>query len=334
MNIKLTLTLTFSLGIAGFTSALVMLSAGVSDASAQSYPNRPIRLIVAYPPGGGADIVARILGQKLSDSVGQQIVVDNRSGAAGIIGTDIAAKSIPDGYTLIMGTNATHGIFVSLYRKLPYDPVKDFAPVSNVVSVTNVVVLHPSVPARSVKELIALAKSKPGQLNYGSGGSGSNAHLAVELFKIMAGVDIVHLPYKGVAPAVTDLLGGQIQMMISNMPPVLPHVKAGKLRALAVTGAERSSATPDLPTVAEAGLPGYESDLWWGVLAPAGTPRSIVSRLNAEIVKILQLKELKDRLSDMGATPVGNSPEEFAATIKADILKWAKVVKQSGAHVD
>jgi len=320
--------------VAGVTLAAVLHNAGFNSALAQNYPDRPVRLIVAYPPGGGADIVARILGQQLSDSLGQQIVVDNRGGAAGIIGTETAAKAAPDGYTLVMGTNATHGIFVSLYRKLPYDPIKDFAPVTNVVQVTNIVVLHPAVPARSVKELIALAKSKPGQLNYGSGGSGSNAHLAVELFKIMAGVDIVHLPYKGVAPAVTDLLGGQIQMMISNMPPVLPHVKSGKLRALAVTGTKRSPATPELPTVAEAGVPGYESDLWWGVLAPAGTPKPIVAKLNWEIVKILQVKDVSERLSAMGATPVGDTPEHFAATIRADIVKWAGVVKASGAQID
>lgn len=311
-----------------------LFTADTVNVSAQTYPNKAIRLIVAYPPGGGADIVARILGQKLSENLGQPVVIDNRSGAAGIIGTELAAKAPPDGYTLIMGTNATHCIFVSLYQKLPYDPVKDFAPVTNVVAVTNVLVVNPSVPAKSVKELITLAKSKPGQLNYASGGSGSNAHLAVELFKIMAGIDIEHLPYKGVAPAVTDLLAGRVHMMISNMPPVVPHVKSGKLRALATTGTARSTAMPDLPTVAEAGLPGYESDLWWGVLAPAGTPKTIVTKLNSEIVKILRMPDVKERLSSMGAEPIGDVPEAFATTIKADIQKWAKVVKESGAKVD
>ena len=319
---------------ASLTLSVAVFGSVPCGVSAQGFPTRPIRMIVAYPPGGGADIVARIVAQKISEGFGQQVVVDNRGGAAGIIGTEIVARAAPDGYTVIMGTNATHGIFVSLYRKLPYDPVKDFAPVTGVVNVTNMLVINPSVPAHSVKELIEFARAKPGQLNYGSGGSGSNAHLAVELFKVMARVKMEHLPYKGIAPALTDLLAGQVQVMISNMPPVLPHVQSGKLRALAVTGAKRSAVVPDLPTVNEAGVPGYESDLWWGVLAPAGTPTPVIGKLNAAIVQVLRMPDVKERLSGMGAEPVGNTPEQFAALIKADIVKWAKVVKASGAQVD
>lgn len=313
---------------------LAMLAASSISPAAQTYPNRPIRLIVAYPPSGGADIAARILGQKLSDSLGQQIVVDNRSGAAGIIGTEIAARAAPDGYTLIMGTNATHGIFVSLYRKLPYDPVRDFAPVTKVVSVTNIMVVNASVPAKSVKELIAITKSRPGQLNYAAGGKGSNSHLAMELFRIMASVDIVHLPYKGTAGQLAAVVGGESQITFVSLPAALPQVKSGRVRALAVGSARRSPVLPDLPTVAEAGLPGFESDLWWGVFAPAGTPRTVITNLNAELVKVLQMKDVRERLSAMGAEPVGNTPEEFAVVIKADILKWAKVVRAAGVQLE
>lgn len=303
-------------------------------ATAQSYPERPVRMIVAYPPGGGADIAARALAASMSKDAGWQIVVENIGGAAGIIGTEAAAKATPDGYTLIMGTNATHGIFVSLYSKLPYDPVKDFAPISNVVRVTSVLVVNPQLPVLSVEELIARAKASPGALNYASGGSGSNAHLAMELLKMMAGIDVVHVPYKGIAPALQDLLGGRVQLMISNMPPVLPHIKSSRLRALGMADAQRSALLPNLPTISEAGVPGYQADLWWGVLGPAGLPPAVIGRLNGEIRKALESKELREQFAGMGLEPAGGSPAEFASTIQSDIVKWAKVVKVSGAKVE
>jgi tripartite-type tricarboxylate transporter receptor subunit TctC len=305
---------------------------GGGHSLAQSYPDKPVRLVVAYPPGGGADIVARLLATQLNKDLGWQVIVENRSGAAGLIGTDSVARAPADGYTLIMGTNATHAIFQSLYPQLPYDPVADFAPVTNVVAVTSVLVVNPSsVPARNIRDLIAYAKEKPGQLNYASGGSGSNAHLAMELLNMMAGIKTVHVPYKGIAPAVTDLLSGHVQMMISNMPPVLPHIKSGRLLALGMADARRSAILPDLPTIAEAGVAGFQADVWWGVLAPAGTPRPIIDRLNTEIRKILDKPEMKEQFTNIGAEPAGSTPEQFAATIKADIKKWAEVVKVSGA---
>lgn len=317
--------------------ALCLFGATVASggsALAQSFPERPIKWVVPYPPGGGGDIFARFLAQKVSETIGRQVIIENRAGAAGIIGSEAVAKSAPDGYTLIFGTNVTHAIVVSLYSKLPYDAVKDFAPVSNLVAATNVLVVPPSLPVSSVGELIALAKSKPGTLNYASAGSGSNAHLAMELLKSMVGLDIVHTPYKGVGPAVTDLLAGHVQMLISNVPPVEGHIKTGKLKALASTGTARSPALPGVPTVAESGVPGYESDAWWGVLAPAGTPRPTVAKLNAEFVRALGSPDVKARLVPMGLEAIGSSPEAFATTIKADIGKWAAVVKQSGAKVE
>jgi tripartite-type tricarboxylate transporter receptor subunit TctC len=305
-----------------------------APAAAQVFPDRPIKLVVAYPPGGGADIAARLLADRISRDRGWQIVVENRAGAAGIIGTDFVAKAPPDGYTLLMGTNATNGIFASLYPKLPYDPVKDFAPVTNVVTVSSVLVVNPSVPARSIGELLALARSKSGQLNYASGGSGSNAHLAMELLNMMAGIHTVHVPYKGIAPAVTDLLSGHVQIMISNMPPVLPYIKSGKLVALAMADPQRTPLLPDVPTIAESGLRDYKADVWWGVLAPAGTPRPVVDVLNAAIRKALDSPDLKERMLAIGAEPAGNTPEEFAVDIAAGVKKWAEVVKKSGAKAE
>jgi tripartite-type tricarboxylate transporter receptor subunit TctC len=261
-------------------------------------------------------------------------VVDNKPGAGGNIGSDIVAKSAPDGYTLVMGTVGTHAINASLYKKMPYDHIKDFVPVSLVALVPNILVVHPSVPANSVKELIAYAKANPGKLNFASSGNGTSIHLSGELFKTTAGVEMTHVPYKGSAPAVTDLLGGQVQLMFDNMPSALPHVKAGKLKALGVTTAKRFPAAPDIPAIAEAGVPGYEASSWFGVLAPAGTPKEIVNKLSSEIAKILQTPEIKERLLSQGAEPVGNTPDQFAAFIKAETAKWAKVVKESGATVD
>ncbi len=302
--------------------------------SAQTYPDRPIRLVVPFPPGGGSDITGRTIAQKLGEALGQQIIVDNRGGAGGNIGTDIVAKAAPDGYTICMALSGPFSINGSLMGKLPFDPLKDFALITLAGATPNLLVAHPSVPAQSVKELIALAKASPGKLNFASSGVGTPAQLAGELFNTMAGVKLVHVPYKGAAPALTDLLAGQVQLMFSTMPPALPQVKAGKLKALAVTSAKRSLTTPELPTIAEAALPGFEAITWYGMAAPAGTPAAIVKKLNAEVVKLLHLPEVKERLLATGTEASGTSPEEFAAYIKSEIVKWAKVVKASGARVD
>ncbi len=298
------------------------------------YPTKPIRLVVPFPPGGATDILARNVAQKLTEAWGQQVIVDNRPGAGGNIGSELVAKSAPDGYTLVMGTVGTHAINASLYAKMPYDHVKDFVPVILVAGVPNVLVVNPSVPVNSVAELIAYAKANPGKLNFASSGNGTSIHLSGELFKVMAGVQITHIPYKGSAPALQDLLGGQVQLMFDNLPPSLPLIKAGKLRALAVTSATRAAALPDVPTMAEAGLPGFEASSWFGVLAPAGTPPAIVAKLNAEIGKWLASPDAKEKLLAQGANAAGGTPEDFAKHIQAETAKWAKVVKESGAKVD
>ncbi|HSS71576.1 MAG TPA: tripartite tricarboxylate transporter substrate binding protein [Casimicrobiaceae bacterium] len=311
--------------------ALVAISA---CASAQTYPSKPVRLVVPYPPGGTTDILARDVGQRLTEALGQPVVIDNRPGAAGNIGSEMVAKAAPDGYTLLMGTVNTHAINAGLYSKLPYDHIKDFAPVILVARVSNVLEVNPSLPVYSVADLIKLAKEKPGQLNFASSGSGTSIHMSGELFKTMAGVDMVHVPYKGSAPAVSDLVGGQVQLMFDNLPSSLAQIKAGKLRAIAVTSAQRAPALPDIPTIAESGLPGFEATSWFGVLAPAGTPPAVVSRLNAEIDKWVQSPGGKEMLLAQGAVPAGGTPEQFAAYIRAETDKWAKVVKASGAKVD
>ncbi len=321
------LTLTFFAALA--------LTFACAVASAQTYPAKPIRLVVPYPPGGPLDIMARAIGQKLTEAWNQPVLVDNRAGAGGNIGADLVAKSAPDGYTLLMGAVATHAINPTLYSKIPYDPVKDFAPVALVAQVPNILVVNPAVPATTVRELIDLARAKPGYLNFGSGSTGSTGHLAGELFKAMAGVQMVHIPYKGAAPAMADLLAGQVQLMFDNLANSLPNVKAGRLRALAVTTLARSPAMPDLPTIAESGLPGFDLTTWFGLMAPAGTPPEIVARLNAEIVRALNAKDMRERLQKMGAEPLAvNTPEHFAAFIRAEAEKYAKVVKDSGAKVD
>jgi tripartite-type tricarboxylate transporter receptor subunit TctC len=316
----------------------IALVAGVSinatPVVAQNYPTKPIRFVVAFPPGGGTDILARTIGQKLGERFGQQVIIDNRGGAGGNIGTDIVAKAIPDGYTILMGSVGPLSINASLMGKLPFDPIKDLAPVTLCDATPNVLVLNPAVAANSVKELIALAKSRPGQLIFASSGLGTPAHLAGELFDTLAGVKMVHVPYKGGVVALTDLMAGQVQLMFSTMPPALPHIKAGKLKALAVTSARRSPAAPELPTIAEAALPGFEATTWHGVVVPARTPAAIIAKLNAEIVKILHSRDVRERLSSQGAEPVGDTPEEFAAYIRAETVKWAKVVKESGARAD
>jgi tripartite-type tricarboxylate transporter receptor subunit TctC len=316
---------------AGLFTALCVVGDG---AHAQTYPTKSIRLIVPFPPGGPADILSRAIGQKLTDSWGQQVVVDNRAGAGGTIGSDLAAKGAPDGYTLLMGFVGTHAINPSLYSSLPYDVVKSYEPVSLVATATIILVLHPSLPAKSVKELIAVAKSKPGELTFGSPGNGTPQHLAGELFNTMAGVKMTHVPFKGAVPAINDLLGGRISLIFSSAPPALPHVASGKLRALAVTSAKRSSVSPDLPTVSESGLPGFEVINWYGVLAPARTPKSIVDKLNAEITRITNMPDVKERLSTVGIEALSSTPAQFAAFIKEETAKWAKVVKFSGARLD
>lgn len=323
-----------SLRAAASLSAALALSAPHAAAAAEPYPARPVRFVVAFPPGGGTDIIARSIAQKLGERLGQQVLVDNRPGAGGNIGTDIVAKSSPDGYTLLMGSAGPLAINASLFARMPFDPIKDLAPVTLAASTPNVLVVHPSLPAATVRELIALAKARPGEINFASSGHGTPAHLAGELFNSMAGVKLIHVPYKGAAPALADLLGGQVQLMFSTMPPALPHVKDGKLRALAVTSLKRSPAAPDLPTVDEIALPGFEANTWHGVVVPAGTPGAIVARLNREIVAILHLPDVVERLSGQGAEALGSTPEEFAAYIKSESVKWAKVVRDSGAKAE
>jgi tripartite-type tricarboxylate transporter receptor subunit TctC len=303
-------------------------------ASAQSYPDKSVRMVVPFAAGAGSnDIMARLVAQKLSDALGQQFVVDNRPGASGIIGTDIVAKAPPDGYTVLM-MSLTFTVNPSLFSKLPYDTVRDLIPVTMVASAPLMLVVHPSVPAKSVTEFIAYAKANPGKLNFGSGGPGTTPHLAGEMIKTMAGIQVTHIPYKGGAPALTDLVAGQIQFMCENIPGTLPFAKAGKLRALAVTDLKRSPLLPELPTLDEAGLKGYQIVGWNGLFVPAGTPQPIVNRLNAEVVKALALPDVKDRLATLGADAVGDTPQHFAVFIKAEIPKWAKVVKDAGLKIE
>jgi tripartite-type tricarboxylate transporter receptor subunit TctC len=311
-------------------TSLVLLSGSALAA----YPDRPVRLIVPFPPGGPTDIVARPLAQNLSENLGQQVIVDNRGGAGGNIGAAAVVKSAADGYSLLMGTVGTHAINASLYKKLTFDPVKDFAPVSLVAQAAVVLVVHPSVPAKTLNEFIALAKFKPAQITFGSAGSGSPGHLTGELFKDMAGVDLVHVPYQGSAPAISDLLGGQIHAMFDPIQATLSHVKAGKLRILGVSSSKRSSALPDVPTIAEAGVPGFETTAWWAVFAPAGTPKEIITKLNTEIVKIMRSADMKERLRQLDIEPIGSTPDQLAAFMKTETAKWSRAVKFSGAIVE
>jgi tripartite-type tricarboxylate transporter receptor subunit TctC len=303
-------------------------------AVAQNYPNKSIILIVPYAPGGAASTLARIVSQKLGENLGQSIVLDNRPGANGNIANEFAAKSAPDGYTLLLGTISTMTINSGLYKKLSYDPIKDFAPLSTLVRQQNILVVNPSVPAKSLKELIALAKSKPGQLTFCSSGNGSTFHLSGELFKSMAGIDMTHIPYKGGGPAQTDLIAGRITMMFNGIGESIGFVKAGRLRAVAVTGSQRSPFAPEIPTMAESGLPGFEVTAWYGMYAPAGTPKEIIVKLNREIVKTMQSQEMKEKLLAVGAEAISSTPEELSVIMKADLVKWAKIVKESGATLD
>lgn len=303
-------------------------------AYAQQYPARPVRFIVPFAPGGSTDTLARAIGQKLGDAMGQQVVVDNRSGGNGNIGMEIVARAAPDGYTIVLGYIANLGIGPSLYEKLPFDPVKDYAPITQLASSPNILVAHPSVPAKTLKEFIGYAKANPQKVNYASAAVASLGHLAGELLNAAAGIQMQHVPYKGSGQAVIDLLAGQVQVMFSGMSSVMPHIKAGKLRPLAMTGAQRSPATPDVPTIAESGFPGFEATAWYGVLAPAGTPRAIVGRLHDEIVRALKLPDVKERLESVGFELVGGTPEAFGTYIKAEIGKWAKVVRASGIKAE
>jgi len=312
------------------TSALAQITSAGSGAA---YPAKPIRVIAGFPPASGADITARVIGARLNDALGQQVVVDNRPGAGSNIAAELAAKSPPDGYTLFIGTVA-NAINATLYPKLPFDFARDFAPVALTTAAPNILVVHPSVPARSVKELVALAKSRPGQLNFASAGTGTAPHLSGELFKAMTGVSMVHIPYKGSPPAVTDLMAGEVALMFSPSSSVLPHVKTGRLRALAVTTASRLPSLPDLPTVAESGLKGYETITWFGVVAPAKTPPAIIMRLNAEITKVLALPDVRNQFGNQGIEVLGGTSEQFASTIRDEIAKWAKVIRLSGVKAE
>ena len=318
----------------GSALSFAVLAGVFATAAAQEYPVKAIRFIAPNLPGGPTDILARLIGQKLAESFGQPVVIENRAGAGGNIGTEAAAKSPPDGYTLVTGNNATFGANVSLYKHLAFDPIKDFAPIVLVGTQPNILVVHPSLPVTSVKQLIALAKARPGELNYAGSGMGAVAHLAAELFKTMAQVNIVHIPYKSAAPALIDVIAGQNQLMFATSLSVQPHIKSEKLRALAVTTAKRSRLMPELPTIAEAGVPGFEAMTWHGVLTTGGTPPAIVNKLNAEINRILQLPDVRERLGSLGAEIIGGTPKEFADHIQREIPKWAKVIKDAGVRLE
>jgi tripartite-type tricarboxylate transporter receptor subunit TctC len=311
-------------------SALAITTALAAD---RNYPTKPIRLIVPYAPGGGNDTMSRAIGAKLSEAWGQQVIIDNRPGANGLVACEITATAAPDGYTILMANIGSHAINPALYKKIPYDAVKDFAPVSQLGSTANVLVTHPSVAAKSLPELIALAKARPGQLTYGSNGSGSSQHLAGALFGSTFALDLIHVPYKGTGPVMNDLVGGQIAMSFSNMLIALPQVRAKRVNAIAVTTLKRSSALPDVPAIAET-APGFEAVSWWGIVSTRGTPAEVVNALNREIVKGLNAPDMKNFLANMGVEPAGTTPQEFAAFIKSELAKWAKVVKESGARAD
>ncbi len=300
---------------------------------APNYPTKTIRMLVGFAPGGGVDTTARLMAQKFSDAWGQNVVVDNRPGASGNIATDIVAKAVPNGYTMIM-VSSGHAINVSLYSKLPYDPIKDVAPISLVAVTPSIVTAHPSVPVSSVRELVALAKSKPEQITYGSPGTGTTAHLAMALFASITGIQLIHVPYSGSGLSVIAALGGQIQLLASSLPSGLPHVRSGRLKVIGVTTAKRTQLAPDLPTIAEGGVPGYEAITWYGLLTSAGTPASIINKVNAEIERANQQRDVRERFQALGLEPFRNTPEQFAELIKTDIAKWGKVVRELGVRAD
>ena len=311
-----------------FTSS-ILFNLAVGPAAAQTYPGKPIRMIVPFPAGGGSDTMGRIVGQKLGERLGQQFVVDNRVGAAGSIGAELAAKSAPDGYTLLLGSASEIAQYPNVNPRIAYNPQRDFAPITFVGNVPLLLVTHPSLPVKTVKEVIALAKARPGEINFSSAGPGSTTHLAVELFNLLAGAKMTHVPYKGSPQAVIDIASGNVQLGIPTMPAALPLVRSGRLKAIAVSTAKRTPVLPDVPTIGEGGVKGYDNPLWTGVLAPAGTPRDIVLRLHTEIVNVLGLPDVKEALARQGAEPASSTPEQFAAYIKSELAKWAKVVKEA-----
>lgn len=317
-----------------FAVCTLVLAMPLQALAQAAYPNRPVKILVGFPPGQATDVVAREIAQKLSEAMGQPFVVENRAGAGGIIGTEFVAKAPADGYTLLMSSSGPLAVNPGLYSKLPYDVAKDFAPITLAALVPLFVVANPGFPPNTVKELIVYAKANPGKISYASGGNGVTNHLAMEMFKNAAGVYMTHIPYRGGPPALTDLIAGQVSVMFETGPGALPHVHSGKLKALAVGSAARSSAAPSLPTVAESGLPGFDAVAWIGLVAPRGTPLAIITRLNAEVTRILKLPEIKVRFQALGAEPAGNTPEQFAAYIQAETIKWGRVVKTSGAKVD
>lgn len=318
-----------------FTSSLVAVLAAYAPSSfAQTYPAKPIRMVVHFPPGGPTDLVARTIGQKLTEAWGQQVVIENRPGAGGIVGVESVVRAAPDGYSLLFATGGSMSITPALNSKLPYNVFTDLAPISLVVINPQILVLHPSVPANSVRELVKLAKSKPGQINYASVGPGSPNHLGVEMLKFMTGIDMVHIPYKGTAPAITDVLAGHVSLMFNSMPSVLPHVRAHKLKGIAVGSAKRSPAAPEIPTVAEAGVPGFEYVTWYGVLAPAATSKDIITKLNGEIVKILNNRDVAQRLEREGAEPLPGTPEAFAKHMRAEFEQWKKTIAAAKIKLD
>ncbi|HEX9391396.1 MAG TPA: tripartite tricarboxylate transporter substrate binding protein [Usitatibacteraceae bacterium] len=322
------LLLTLLAGICGFALAAPAVAQG------DTWPSKPIKYIVPFPPGGTTDILARIIAQKLSISLGQQVMVDNKPGAGGNIGSDFVAKSAPDGYTILGGTISSHAINMSMYKKMPYDAVKDFTPITLIGTNANILVIHPNNPAKNLAEFIANARAKKEPLNFASAGAGTSQHLSGEMFKSLTGLDMVHIPYKGSAPAIQDVMGEQVAMMFDTTVVAGPFVKSGKLRALGVTSSKRVKGFDEIPTIAEAGVPGYEMVSWQGIFAPAGTPREIVQKLNIELVKVLRMPDVAKRLEDLGLEPAGNTPEEFAAFQKAEIAKWAKVIKAANLSAD
>ena len=314
--------------------ALLFAALCASGTQAQTYPNKPVRVIVGFPPGGGVDITARVIASALSDLWGISVLVDNRPGATGSIGTEIAAKANPDGYTLLLCNISSHAIHPARYKKLPYDHIKDFAPISLVGATPNVLVVHPSVPVGSLDEFIAHARANPGKLNYGSSGFGASPHLSIELLKMMTGINIVSVQYKGAALALADVLGGQMQAMVGNLPGPLPMIKAGKVRALGVTSAKRNARAPDVPTFAESGVPGYDVTSWHGLCASAGVPKPILAKLNTDLVKLLNSPSLRQRLAEQGVDAMSSTPEAFAAHIRSETAKWRKVVRAAGLAAD
>ena len=320
--------------IASLTGAALLFGTALVLAQTETYPVRPIRFIVPLPPGGGADLVARIVAERLSKNLNQQVLVDNRAGGGTVIGADLAAKSAPDGYTLLLGTATTHAINASLVKKLPYDPVRDFSPISLVAVLPQIIVAHPSLPANTLPELIALARKRPGEILFASTGNGSANHLGAEMLKRVANLNVVHVPYKGAGPSITDLLAGQTQFMFTTIPPALPHVKGGRLKALAVAHAKRSALLPQLPTTAEGGAPGVEASSWNGVLVRAGTAQSVITRLHTELSATMTLPELRERLAAAGVEPMINTPDEFAKYIASETARYAKVIASSGASID